>query len=128
MCHPANQKGSTRCLRSIHATLGLQCTNCHGSMDEHALGLLRGQEEKRSAARLMKNLKTTQVASVEDVNPRTPWLNEPDCLTCHEEFEAPEANPSAFNVWNEEMSELFRMRTGDGDIRCEACHSSTHAL
>jgi hypothetical protein len=129
MCHPANKNGSTRCLRSIHATLGLQCTDCHGSMDEHAIGLLRGQQEKRSAGRLMKNLKTTQVASADEVNPRTPWLNEPDCLTCHEDYEKPGDNPSAFNVWTSGPEELFRIRTGEeGSIRCEACHGAPHAI
>ncbi|MBN1478823.1 cytochrome C [candidate division KSB1 bacterium] len=129
MCHPANRNGSTRCLRSLHATIGLECTHCHGSMQEHALGLLRGQEEKKSAARLMNNLKPTQVASAAEVNPRTPWLNEPDCLTCHVDFGAPTPNPSAYNVWTAGPEELYRMRTGvEGSIRCQACHGATHAI
>jgi hypothetical protein len=129
MCHPANQRGSTRCLRSLHATVGLECVNCHGSMEEHALGLLRGQQEKKCAEKLMHNLVPTQVILVEDVNPRTPWLNEPDCITCHSNFEAPPENPSAYNVWTSGPEELYRMRTGgEGSIRCQACHGATHAI
>jgi hypothetical protein len=62
------------------------------------------------------------------VNPRTPWVNEPDCLTCHKEFGKSAKDASAFNVWTKGLSTLFRSRTDDNNIRCEACHGSTHAL
>jgi hypothetical protein len=62
------------------------------------------------------------------VNPRTPWVNEPDCLTCHKGFEKPAEHASAFNVWNKEMSGLYRMRSNNGNVRCAACHGSTHAV
>jgi hypothetical protein len=129
MCHPANKKGSTRCLRSLHATVGLECIDCHGTMAEHAISLLRAEEGKKSTARLIKNLSPEQVSSAKDVNPRAPWLNEPDCLTCHVDYEQPGNNPSAFNVWTSGPEELYRIRFGEeGSIRCEACHGSTHAL
>ena len=35
--------------------------------------------------------------------------------------------PPGFNKWNAEFAELFRNRTGDAGVRCEACHNSTHA-
>ena len=40
-CHPSSPVGSTRSLRDIHASLGMQCTNCHGAIEEHAAGLLQ---------------------------------------------------------------------------------------
>ena len=129
MCHPAHRLGSTRCLRSLHASLELECVDCHGSMQEHALGLLRGQQHKKGAARLAKHLQPSQVASTEEVNPRLPWMNEPDCLTCHVDYETPATNPSAYNQWTSDGSELFRKRTGDeGSVRCQACHGSPHAI
>lgn len=128
MCHPAAKQGNTQCSRGFHNTLDLTCVDCHGNMQEHALALLKAESAKEAASDLMKNLKTVHVETVDEVNPRLPWVKEPDCLTCHEDFEKPAENPNAFNVWNDEFSELYRMRTGNGGVRCEACHGSTHAL
>lgn len=59
-CHPGLR---TRCLRSVHASKGMKCTDCHGNM--------------------------TNVANPN----RRPWLDEPRCGECHEragfEFEQP---------------------------------------
>ena len=76
----------------------------------------------------MAHLKPVHVDSVEDINPRLPWVQEPDCLTCHKEYGVPNRNENAFNRWNQNFSELYRMRTGEGGVRCEACHGSMHAL
>ena len=76
----------------------------------------------------MVNLKPSQVASIEEINARLPWVKEPDCLTCHDGFEKPEQGYSAYNVWNDDFMELYRIRTDDIGIRCTACHGSTHAL
>ncbi len=126
MCHPATQKGSTRCNRGIHSRLYMDCTNCHGTLDEHAISLLKDQTQNPSTGRLMKNLVTENVDSKDEVNPRQPWVNEPDCLTCHQDFEAPDY-PMAFNVWNESFDDLYRIRTDNAGVRCIACHNSTHA-
>jgi hypothetical protein len=75
----------------------------------------------------MLNLSSVNYTHAE-INQRQPWLNEPDCLTCHEDFEQPADDASGFNVWNDEFGELYRMRTGDAGVRCQACHGSTHAL
>ncbi len=127
-CHPANTKGNTRCFRGIHNSLGLTCINCHGTMQEHALSLLRHEEAKPAAKRLMHDLKPASVDSASKVNPRLPWVNEPDCLNCHIDFQKPEPGYTGFNTWNKEFKDLYRMRTDDAGVRCEACHSSTHAL
>ena len=128
MCHPAAKGGNTQCSRGFHNTLGVTCTDCHGTMSEHGLALLKAEEQKEVAQRLMKNLVPSQVASAAEVNSRWPWLQEPDCLTCHVEFEAPIQPASAFNIWNTYPGDLYRMRHDWVDIRCEACHGATHAL
>ncbi len=127
MCHPAYSEGRTRCSRGIHGAVGITCADCHGSLQDHATGLLKGQEGKRSTQKLLANLTTTKVASKADVKGRMPWLNEPDCLTCHEGFEKPAPGVTAFNVWNEDFAELYRNRTDYAMVRCAGCHGSTHA-
>ncbi len=130
LCHPNNPQGSTLCLRGIHNELGLTCVNCHGTLEDHALSLLLAEKKagKPGADRLMKHLKPRSVASLEEIKPRTPWLNEPDCLTCHVGFAPPETD-TAFNVWTESGDELYRNRHDEsGSIHCAACHGSPHAI
>jgi hypothetical protein len=67
------------------------------------------------------------VASKEEINARLAWVKQPDCLTCHEDFEKPAAVVTSYNVWNEDFSELYRIRTDYAGVRCEACHGATHA-
>jgi len=127
-CHPASVMGATRCQRGVHSKANKDCTSCHGSLTDHALSLLVNESDKPTAPRLMQNLKPILVNSIEEINPRTPWINEPECLTCHVDFEKPDATTTGYNNWSPEMSELFRKRTGDAGIRCEACHNSPHAI
>ena len=125
-CHP---EAFTRCARGVHATgAGLTCVNCHGTMEDHALALLKGEQSagKAKAGRLMRHLKPRLVASVDDIEARKPWTDEPDCLTCHEDFTAPQTD-SAFNQWVRGPQGLYRTRGDDAGIMCEACHGSTHA-
>ncbi|NCC25643.1 MAG: cytochrome C [Deltaproteobacteria bacterium] len=128
LCHPSSATGPTGCQRGVHASLGLTCVDCHGTLEDHALSLLKREHEdgRPTAARLMANLKPRMVDSVDEINPRTPWINEPDCLTCHVDFQAP-VRATAFNVWTNGLEELFRMRSDDAGIMCSACHGSTHA-
>jgi len=126
-CHPARPDGATRCARDFHKEIGITCSECHGSLEEHAMALLRGEEAKPGAARLIRHLKSDQVASASEVHPRTPWLQEPDCLNCHAGFNIPE-DIASFNKWTPGFTDLFRVRTDNAGIRCEACHSATHAL
>lgn len=86
VCHPGT---STQCFRDIHLQEGLTCQSCHGS--------------------------TTQMyQSIE--NGREPWLEEPDCGTCHGAGHAPESGM------------LYRNSRGHGGMYCEACHGSPHAI
>jgi len=128
-CHPSRPDGPTECFRSHHAE-NFDCTNCHGTMEDHALSLLKKEEEagKKGAARLIAQLQARTVATTEEIKPRTPWLNEPDCLTCHEDYQMAETD-SAFNTWTAGAEELYRMRHDElGALMCEACHGSTHAV
>ncbi|MCL5271252.1 MAG: cytochrome c3 family protein [bacterium] len=52
-------------------------------------------------------------------NGREPWLDEPTCgqTGCHD--------PSLFDV---NPGRLYRNSTGHGEVYCEACHNSPHAI
>jgi len=128
-CHPSRPEGPTQCFRSHHAQF-MDCTNCHGTMEDHALTLLKKEHEagKKGAARLMAKLKPRAVDSLEEINPRTPWINEPDCLNCHEDFQMG-MTVDAFNTWTAGAEDLYRNRHDQmGAMMCEACHGSTHAV
>jgi bd-type cytochrome oxidase subunit I len=129
MCHPSSQTGNTQCLRGIHNEIGLECTNCHGNLEDHALSLLKAEESagKIGAKRLMQYLVPTKVDSISEIKPRVPWVNEPDCLNCHVDFGEPETDET-FNQWSESSDELFHARMDDIGIMCQACHGSAHAL
>jgi hypothetical protein len=77
----------------------------------------------------MKNLTPRSVAAVSEINPRLAWIQEPDCLTCHTDFQTPDvATARAFNVWVKDRSGLYRSRKEDtGNVPCMACHGAPHA-
>jgi len=129
-CHPSGENGSTRAFRGIHHTLELECTNCHGALEDHALSLLQGELEKGKshAQQLMAGITPRAVATIKEIRPRSPWVNEPDCLFCHKNYEAPEED-TIFNQWTADKDDLFRNRTDEtGQLYCAGCHSSAHAL
>ncbi len=129
-CHPSSPTGSTHCLRGAHRD-ATDCTSCHGTLEDHALSLLKYEHEhgKKGAARLMANLRPRKVSDVAQINARQPWLNEPDCSGCHKDFNPAAENASAFNQWTPDGSKLYRMsHDGTGKLMCEACHGSTHAV
>jgi len=123
-CHPPTT------LRGQHDMLGFVCTDCHGQMEDHAIALLKAEHEQGvpGAGRLMARITPRSVPNKDAINPRQPWLNEPDCLTCHVGFTSPEVD-SAFNTWTEGPSALFAARRDDMDaMGCGACHGSPHAI
>ncbi|MFA7423729.1 MAG: cytochrome ubiquinol oxidase subunit I [Desulfosarcinaceae bacterium] len=132
MCHPSDPAGPTTCLRGAHAD-SLDCTHCHGTLEDHALSLLKKENEagKAGAERLMAHLAPRTVADLEEVVGRTPWLQQPDCTGCHTEaFIRPDPGEvSAFNQWTGGFEELYRVRTDDtGSLQCAACHGAPHAV
>jgi hypothetical protein len=91
-CHPG---ATTKCNRSTwHTAADGNCTKCHGSL--------------------------STVAS--SIPARTPWVNEPKCVTCHAgvaEVDTTGPVPPA---------DLYRNSFGHGDMACAACHGSPHAM
>ena len=122
-CHPGSE---TRCLRGAmgHATaadasLSIQCQSCHGTMS------MVGSPSRQG------------------------WFDEPTCQSCHtgtadnnagqirylSSFDTPghvRQAPSTVFATNPDTPapgvSLFRFSTGHGDLQCEACHGSTHAI
>lgn len=129
-CHPSAPKGATRSLRDIHAALGMQCTNCHGSLENHAAGLLKQERinGKLQADRLLVGLFADDQGKADTVFPRKPWINQPDCLHCHIDYQQPETETTG-NKWTAGEQALYRNRTDEsGRLFCAACHSSPHAV
>ncbi|WP_432735234.1 cytochrome ubiquinol oxidase subunit I [Maridesulfovibrio sp. FT414] len=121
MCHPQES------LRGLHRDIGMECVNCHGSMENHALALLKAEGGKPAAEKLISLVMPADF-DLEEINPRTPWVQQPDCLTCHVEFGAPDTD-SAFNVWTDRKEGLFRNRKDEmGAVMCAACHNAPHAV
>ncbi|MDX2415282.1 MAG: cytochrome ubiquinol oxidase subunit I, partial [Bacteroidales bacterium] len=99
MCHPSSTDGNTTCLRGRHADF-LDCTSCHGSLEDHAHSLLNAEAGKEAAIRLSANLKPVEVESADMIKARTPWLMEPDCKGCHTNFNIQtDGWESSFNKW-----------------------------
>jgi hypothetical protein len=128
-CHATASDGATRCFRSHHSMF-MDCSNCHGTMEEHSISLLNHEldSNKERAELMMKHLSTTSVESAAEVNARQPWGQQPDCLTCHENF-GMGMSMNAFNTWTEGAAGLYRNRHDQmGAVMCAACHGSPHAL
>ena len=67
--------------------------------------------------------------SVSALKPRKPWINQPDCLHCHLEYQPPDTDTLAMNAWTEGEPALYCNRTDEtGRLFCAACHSSAHAV
>jgi mono/diheme cytochrome c family protein len=128
-CHPDSPTGVTRCLRDVHGNSGLACASCHGTLEDHTISLLKQEQAagKAGAARLLANL-TPRMASFDEIKPRIPWNQEPDCLTCHQGFGPPQSDV-AFNTLTADAGGLYRNRKEAlGKVPCIACHNSPHAI
>jgi mono/diheme cytochrome c family protein len=122
-CHPQNT------LRGLHGD-ALDCTSCHGMMEDFAISLLKAEQAagKPGADRILAQLSPRTLGTQEAIEPRAPWNNEPDCLTCHVDFAPPETL-DAFNVWTDDAAGLFSARRDDmGAVYCAGCHGSPHAI
>jgi cytochrome bd-type quinol oxidase subunit 1/mono/diheme cytochrome c family protein len=130
MCHPSRPEGNTSCFRGRHSEVGVNCTECHGTLEDHALGLLANQAGIEASVRLSRGLEPVFVMEKSDVKPRAPWLMEPDCKSCHTNFDIYEDGygGTAFNLWAPGFEALYRNRTDNHGVMCIACHGSTHAV
>jgi mono/diheme cytochrome c family protein len=127
LCHPTSRTGPTRCWRGFHSVMGLTCVKCHGALADHALALLENQKTLPAAQALMASLKPSAHDPTSPIAVRTPWLQEPDCLSCHKDFAQPKSGFASFNHWTPNASALYRNRVDDTGVRCAACHGSPHA-
>jgi mono/diheme cytochrome c family protein len=131
MCHPAKETGNTRCNRGRHSVAGITCIDCHGTLEDHALSLLKHENDLglQGAKRMMSGINPRDVETVAQVNPRMPWLNEPNCLGCHTNFDiVNQGDVNSFNEWYDGFSSLYRNTSDYRGVMCSACHSSTHAI
>lgn len=132
-CHPSRADGATRFQRGLHFERGLDCTVCHGPLEDHAMSLLKREAEadggkgKRGARKLIGQI-TPQLMDKKDIAPRTAWLQTPDCLACHKDYGSPDPS-QAFGNWTRKADERFKSRLDEaGALSCPACHGPQHAL
>ncbi len=130
MCHPSRPEGNTSCFRGRHSDVGVNCTECHGTLEDHALGLLKHESGIDAAEKLSRGLEPVFALSKMEIQPRMPWLMEPDCQSCHTNFRIHEDGftGTAFNLWVPGFKALYRNRTDNHGVMCSACHGSTHAV
>lgn len=130
LCHPSGSDTFTKGFRGIHLEVGLDCVSCHGTLEDHAIGLLKAELKsgKKTAGRLMRHLKPKMADSIELIAARTPWINLPDCLNCHIDFNPPETDQHPLDTWSKNESQLYSKRSADAGVMCIACHGAPHAL
>jgi len=130
LCHPARPTGNTSCSRGRHNTSNLTCINCHGTMEDHGMALVKNELDKIEATRLVANLEGRYVKKLADMSPRVPWLMEPDCQNCHTNFDIKNQKtiPVSFNQWVPGFSALYRNKADNHGVMCAGCHGSPHAI
>ncbi|MFH0757232.1 MAG: cytochrome ubiquinol oxidase subunit I [Bacteroidota bacterium] len=130
MCHPSRPEGNTNCYRGRHSQVGVNCTECHGTLEDHALGLLANQGGIAAAGKLSGGLEPVYASSKAEIAPRMPWLMEPDCKSCHTNFHIFDDGyaGTSFNMWVPGFDALYRNRTDNHGVMCIGCHGSTHAV
>ncbi|MFH2124282.1 MAG: cytochrome ubiquinol oxidase subunit I [Pseudomonadota bacterium] len=129
-CHANSSEGATGNMEDLHSNLGLECTNCHGTLADHAMSLLKekGQAQNPGSIKLLAILADKGEVAQETIKGRMPWSMQPDCLTCHVGFQPPETG-SAFNAWSADTKGLYVHRYGEeGTLLCTSCHGSQHSL
>ncbi len=131
-CHPSAEKGYTHFFRDFHSLWGLDCTRCHGAMEDHALALLKAEAESgnKTAVKRMERIRPIQVAKIADIVPRKAGVQLPQCAGCHNFKDKPDAGTaSAFNAWTKTPDERFTLaKENTGALRCPSCHGAPHAL
>ncbi len=128
LCHSSSETGASHSFDGIHKQLDLSCSNCHGSLADHATGLLKKEGNTGQAEKLLSLLEDKTEVAIDEINPRSPWTMEPDCLTCHVDFQPPETD-DGFNIWTENVEGLFHNRMGEAAVvLCSSCHGQPHSL
>ncbi|MDM8560436.1 hypothetical protein [Candidatus Parabeggiatoa sp. HSG14] len=137
-CHPGKV---TQCQRGAMKTVGLKCTTCHG-------GLL-------AVGGKFPLQKGGSVDGTNDGKARRAWMDMPRCQSCHtgdavnqltgeglefhtdsirliQAYKTGDDSASPILAENKRFAEedntLFRNSKGHGEIACEGCHGSPHAI
>jgi len=138
-CHPGN---ITQCQRGAMQTGGMDCNDCHGDM----LAVGGNFPLKQGGS----------IDGANDGNARRPWLDLPRCQSCHtgdannyltgpdldadpnwpfrlqQAYKIGDDSASPLLASNKRFAEdentLYRFSKGHGEIMCEGCHGSTHAV
>ena len=128
LCHASGDNSASHSFDGMHKQLELSCSNCHGTLADHSAALLKHEEETGQAKQLLASLADKTETALPDILPRAAWNMEPDCLTCHIDFQPPETD-TAFNTWTEDEAGLFHNRMGEGGaVLCASCHGQPHSL
>lgn len=127
-CHSSSDTSASHSFDGLHKQLELSCEDCHGTLPDHAASLLKQEEENGQAKKLLSLLENKTETPIAEINPRSPWVMQPDCLTCHVDFQPPEIE-NAFNSWTEDETGLFHNRMGEGGaVLCSSCHGQPHSI
>ena len=135
-CHPGTD---TRCLRGA-MTEQVTCQNCHGGMaatgGRYALkpgGSIDGENDggQRRPWQDMPRCQSCHTGDEVDHAPTTA-ANSPDGLRLQRAFASGDLSASPLLAVNKRFAEnpdtLYRHSKGHGEILCENCHNSTHAI
>ena len=118
--------------RDLHIDRGLSCVNCHGVLEDHALSLLQAEKMagQQRAEAAIASITPRSTASIDEIKPRLPWKQLPDCTGCHNFETKPHlSDASGFNTWTEDEAALFSRRADDMSmLRCLSCHGAPHAV
>lgn len=135
LCHASAEKGHTVFYRDLHSLWGLDCTRCHGRLEEHALALLLAEKKKgkdRANERIRGIMRAAgpELGDVARIVPRLPGVNLPNCSGCHDFVSKPDPmQATAFNKWTRTAAERYTNALDDtGNLRCPSCHGAPHAL
>ena len=119
--------------RDFHLERGLDCVRCHGFLEDHALALLKAEQEsgKNQAGKAIASI-VPRAAPLDKITARQAWVQEPDCASCHDFSQKPDPRTaSAFGSWTDKKdgaSALFSNRKDDMVmVRCITCHGAPHA-
>ncbi|MCB0154443.1 MAG: hypothetical protein KDF65_06555 [Anaerolineae bacterium] len=93
---------------TLGSTMEQTCYQCHPGVETKCL---------RDEPHQDKTCQSCHGGMSSVANPaRTPWVDEPRCETCHDTAHAENSN------------QLYRFSTGHGQVYCQACHGSQHAI
>ncbi len=105
----------SKAMHGFHADKGATCYDCHPGALTQCSRSVRHTAADGNCATCHGTM--ADVASSIPLT-RTPWASEPKCAQCH-----PASIPQV-----DTEAPLYRRATGHGNLYCESCHQSPHAM